>query len=143
MCNTVISENSKLRVNLNFDSFPENEEQLSVFGNEQLLMIALKNIIDNACKFSGSKPIRVELKSDDENVKIQISDQGIGIPEEDIENIFQPFYRGKNANYTAGYGIGLALTSKIIELHNGKISVESEVSKGSMFTTVLPNRLHF
>lgn len=143
VCNTVLTENKDFKVMLNFKSFPENDDQLSVFGNDQLLTIAFKNIIENGLKFSDLKTVKIELESENDNPSIKFTDQGIGIPADDVENIFQPFFRGKNANSFSGFGIGLALTSKIIELHNGKISVDSTLKKGSVFTVVLPNRNNF
>lgn len=60
----------------------------------------------------------------------------MGISKEDLEKIFLPFYRSANAQQTSGFGIGLALTQRIIELHGGHILVESEVKKGSRFTVI-------
>ena len=143
VCNTILTENKDSKVILNFKSFPENDELLSVLGNDQLLTIAFKNIIENGLKFSALKVVNIDLEPEIENLSIKFIDQGIGIPAEDLENIFQPFFRGKNANSFTGFGIGLALTSKIIELHNGKISVDSALKKGSVFTVVFPNKGHF
>jgi signal transduction histidine kinase len=63
---------------------------------------------------------------------------GIGIPEEELKMVFQPFYRAKNAIGTKGHGIGLSLVEKVIKLHKGKITVNSEIMKGSTFTLTLP-----
>jgi signal transduction histidine kinase len=140
VCNTVLLSNNKFDVKINFGSLPENDDQLSCLGSEQLLTIAFKNMIDNACKFSESKSVEVKLESNKDYITISFSDQGIGILHDDIDNIFQPFYRGKNTQFIAGYGIGLALTQKIIHLHNGKIKVTSEPDKGSTFTVLIPNQ---
>ncbi len=139
-CDSILHANNSYKINLNFDTLPENVNQLSIFGNEQLLSIAFKNLIDNACKFSDPKSVNVQLETDDKSIFITFSDNGIGIPEEDIENIFQPFYRGKNTHYIPGYGIGLALTLKIIQLHEGEITVSSKLKKGSVFKVILPNK---
>lgn len=139
-CNAVLNSHSNYQVNINFDSLPESDEKLRTFGNEQLLGTAFKNLIENACKFSDTSSVKIDLKADDDNLTLKFTDEGIGIPQEDIDNIFQPFYRGKNVHFIAGYGIGLALTHKIIQLHRGTITVESELKKGSTFTVVLPNR---
>jgi len=140
VCNSVLLSNNKFNVKINFGSLPDNENQLSFLGSEQLLSIAFINLIDNACKFSDSKSVEVKLESNEEYMTIVFSDQGIGIPQEDIDNIFQPFYRGKNTHFIAGYGIGLALTQKIIHLHKGEIQVTSELGKGSIFTILIPNQ---
>jgi len=140
ICNTVLLSNNNFNVKIDFGSLPDNDDQLSFLGSEQLLTIAFKNLIDNACKFSDSKSVEVKLESNEEYMSISFSDQGIGIPQDDIDNIFQPFYRGKNTQFIAGYGIGLALTQKIIQLHNGEIKVTSELGIGSTFTVLIPNQ---
>ncbi|MDO9634884.1 MAG: sensor histidine kinase, partial [Paludibacter sp.] len=133
-CNTVIAANPQNIVQIDFEQLPDNEESLTLQGNEQLLSIAFKNLIDNACKFSENKSVDVKLRAGKNGISILFKDDGIGIPPEDLDSIFNPFYRGKNTHYIAGYGIGLALTQKIIELHNGTITVESTLGKGSVFT---------
>lgn len=133
-CNTVIASNPQNMINIDFDNLPENDQLLMIQGNEQLLSIAFKNLIDNACKFSDNKSVNVVLRVDRNKIQVLFKDDGIGIPPEDMDSIFNPFFRGKNTHYIAGYGIGLALTDKIIHLHEGEITVESEVGKGSVFT---------
>ncbi len=140
VCNTVLLSNKSFNVKIDFSSLPDNDDQLSFLGSEQLLTIAFQNLIDNACKFSDSKSVEVKLESNEEHITISFSDKGIGIPQEDINNIFQPFYRGKNTQFIAGYGIGLALTQKIIHLHNGEIKVTSKLGKGSTLAVLLPNQ---
>jgi signal transduction histidine kinase len=75
----------------------------------------------------------------DENIKLKFTDKGIGIPEDDLQNIFTPFYRGENKKFSEGTGIGLSLTQKIIQLHKGSISVQSIQGKGTTFTIELPH----
>ena len=65
-------------------------------------------------------------------------DRGIGIPSEEIEGLFTPFYRASNAARIPGTGIGLSIVREFVELHNGSIRVQSEYGKGSVFTVVLP-----
>ncbi|MCH8554694.1 MAG: HAMP domain-containing histidine kinase [Schleiferiaceae bacterium] len=99
-----------------------------IVGSEELLRLALVNLIDNACKFSNNQPVSVTLKKDQQHLVIAIEDHGIGIAPEDISRLFQPFYRGKNTRSFAGYGIGLSLTKRIIDLHSGEIVVHSSDS---------------
>ncbi|MCL4558168.1 MAG: ATP-binding protein [Deltaproteobacteria bacterium] len=107
-------------------------------GNERLLKRALSNIIDNAIKFTPSgKRVSVSLAKGDKGAVIVISDQGIGIPEEEIPKIFDRFYRGKSAN-SEGHGLGLNIVKWIIELHGGTISAVS-TSGGTSFTIGLPS----
>lgn len=138
-CNEIIKANTNYKPYINFESLPENENMLIVSGNEPLLKIALKNLIENACKFSCSKEVFIELDAKEQMIALFIKDNGIGIPEEDLNKIFEPFYRGTNTRYFAGYGLGLALSLKIIQLHGGFIKVQSQVNSGSVFTVSLPN----
>lgn len=95
-----------------------------------LLKIALKNIIDNACKYSD-KEVNVTLYREQQQVILDIEDRGIGIPQEEIEHIFQSFYRGSNTRDYAGQGIGLSLTLKIISAYHAKLDISSEIEKGT------------
>ncbi len=133
-CNSVIAYYPQNKINIDFDQLPENEQLITIQGNEQLLSIAFKNLIDNACKFSENKTVNVVLRAEKNRIQIMFKDEGIGIPKEDMKKIFNPFFRGRNTHFIAGYGIGLALTQKIIHVHDGVISVESQVGKGSVFT---------
>lgn len=108
----------------------ESGTQATVQANPYLLKIALKNIIDNACKYS-EKEVDITLSRINQQVVIEIEDRGIGIPQEEIEHIFQSFYRGSNTHDYAGQGIGLSLTMKIISAYNGKLEISSEIEKGT------------
>lgn len=108
----------------------ESGTQATVQANPYLLKIALKNIIDNACKYS-EKEVDITLSRINQQVVIEIEDRGIGIPLEEIEHIFQSFYRGSNTHDYAGQGIGLSLTMKIISAYNGKLEISSEIEKGT------------
>jgi two-component system sensor histidine kinase CiaH len=104
---------------------------------EELLVI----LIDNAVKY-GKNKVKIEAKKVNNQIKIIVSDDGIGISKEDLPHIFDRFYRADNArskNGEGGYGLGLAIAKKIIEEHKGKIEVESEAGKGSKFKLVFPN----
>ena len=103
---------------------------ISVKANPYLLKIALKNIIDNACKYSD-KEVNVTLYREQQQIILDIEDRGIGIPQEEIEHIFQSFYRGSNTRDYAGQGIGLSLTLKIISAYHAKLDISSEIEKGT------------
>lgn len=109
-----------------------------ISGNVNLLETALINIFDNASKFSDNSPVRVTLTSNDQEVTIAVSDQGLGIPPEDIPKITQPFFRADNVRQIRGTGIGIPLTLRIVELHNGKLEVESTLNKGTLVQITLP-----
>jgi signal transduction histidine kinase len=120
------------RIELNYEQV-EDKKKFTIIGNSYLLFIALGNILKNAIKFSDNKMVICRLSLDDNEPVISISDSGIGISKEDLQNIFQPFFRGRNTFGYNGYGIGLSLAEKILKLHNVQISVRSELNRGSQF----------
>jgi len=117
-----------------------NDRLRPIEGDSVTLTEALVNIIGNAVKYSyeGSKVlVRAEEKAD--HILITVSDTGAGIPREDLPHLFEGFYRGKSGQAVEeGHGLGLALSRRIIEAHNGTISVESELGAGSTFVVSLP-----
>ncbi|MGN0019569.1 MAG: ATP-binding protein [Sphingobacterium hotanense] len=121
------------RVEFHFEQEFEDDRDISIQGNEYLLKVAFINLIENACKFSAAHKATVTLQFDPEKISLVFADSGIGISETDLPHIFSPFYRGSNERFTPGNGIGLSLTQKIVHLHNGDISVQSKVGKGSNF----------
>lgn len=100
--------------------------------NKPLLSLALMNIISNAVKYSDNQEVFVSLTADETAISIVINDIGIGIPKEDVPHLFEPFFRGKNATRYAGYGLGLPIAQKIIRMHHGEISIQSEQGKGTV-----------
>lgn len=110
-------------------------------GNEILLYRAFYNVVENAIKYNkkgGS--IIISCEQDNDIIKIIISDTGKGIREDELENIFKPFYRceGINISQNNGVGLGLSLTKSAITLHGGEIKVESKLDKGTKFILTLP-----
>jgi two-component system sensor histidine kinase ArlS len=130
--------NLSYAVTLDFDRLPEAEEALLVFGNEELLFTAIKNIVSNACKYSEDHRATVRLRVEGNEIRVTIEDHGKGIPEGEWENIFQPFYRTEEGHAIPGFGLGLSLARRIIQLHKGWIDVDSAVGKGSVFSVRLP-----
>jgi two-component system sensor histidine kinase ArlS len=126
-------------VSLVFNDLPEDENSLLVLGNEDLLFTAINNIVANACKYSNDHVASVSLTLKDNQFVIEVADKGIGISKNDLDNIFQPFYRAGDTNYIEGFGLGLSLAHRIIKLHKGTIEVSSEVNQGSIFTIILPS----
>jgi two-component system, sensor histidine kinase and response regulator len=110
-----------------------------VDGDEVTLTEALVNVIGNAVKYSrDSSQIRVKAERQKGQVVVSIADAGVGISKEDLPHIFEDFYVGRAGVSVKSSGLGLALTRRIIETHDGSISVESEAGKGSTFTIQLP-----
>lgn len=126
------------RVTIDFDDLPDDERKLTVNGNLALLKAAFSNIVLNSCKYSDNKPVRVKISADDRYVIVEITDEGIGIPDREIGQIFVPFFRASNTTRYKGYGIGLPLTHNIIRMHQGKADVRSRVGEGTRFITYLP-----
>jgi len=125
-------------VKFEFDKLPETESSLLVFGNAELLFTAIKNIVSNACKYSQDHLAKVKLSIDQANIIIEVKDDGKGIPENELQNIFQPFYRTEDSRPIIGFGLGLPLVNRIVKLHKGHIKVKSVVGKGTTFLIQLP-----
>jgi signal transduction histidine kinase len=115
--------------------YPEDESELHISGNAGLLVIAFTNIIDNACKFSDAEVI-AEFVIIDKCIKIIISDSGIGIPQNELKDIYQPFKRASNAKFKSGFGIGLSLVNKIMELHDATLQAYSTEKEGTRFELI-------
>jgi signal transduction histidine kinase len=130
------SINSYYKVQFRSFEMPENEADICVQGNPYLLKTAFQNLIENACKFSIDNTASVSLLCTPKSIEINIIDKGPGIPKEELENIFQPFYRVNSTSTVKGYGIGLSLSQKIIDLHKGSIQFNSSVGFGTQVTIV-------
>lgn len=107
--------------------------------DEKLLRSILTNILSNSIRYSQRhSPITLRLSKRGCQVTFQISDQGIGIPREDLPHLFEPFHRGKNVSNIPGTGLGLNIVKRFVELHNGTIAVESKFNIGTTFKVRLP-----
>jgi two-component system sensor histidine kinase ArlS len=131
--------NTEYNVELEFGEFPEDEKDFVVFGNSELLYIAVKNLIENGCKYSPDKTSVVDLTFAHHKIFVQVVNRGSVIAAEDIPQIFQPFYRGSGTGNTRGFGLGLALAQRIVSLHKGTIFVLSDKTNGTRFTVELPS----
>jgi len=126
----------------------ENELPIvSVNMDEKLLRQIITNLITNAIKYSHQNTtidckvtvdFRVSSPNVSPNVTFVISDRGIGIPEEDLEDLFSAFHRGKNVGILPGTGLGLSIVKNCIDIHNGTIAVNSKLNVGTEFTVTLP-----
>jgi signal transduction histidine kinase len=121
---------------------PKIEKSLqSIMADASAITQAVNNLIDNAVKYSGaSKKVFVQAYNDEKSVVIEVKDFGHGIKKEEMDKIFDRFYRGGDelTRTVKGSGLGLTLVKQIVEAHKGSIQVESESGKGSVFTMRLP-----
>jgi len=136
---------SSLHLFANFNISIENPHlqsdlpELIVKMDEKILRQILTNLITNAIKYSPqNSTINFSCNVDQTHVTFIISDQGIGIPEEDLEHLFSAFHRGKNVGILPGTGLGLSIVKNCIDVHNGSISVKSQLNIGTEFTVTLP-----
>lgn len=132
--------NHEYEVQMQFLDPPEDERQCMVFGNYDLLYSAFKNIMENGCKYSPDKTSVVKLSFSGPDVQIEVYNHGDIIAEEEIEQIFQPFFRGANSGDNKGFGLGLPLARRIIAIHKGDIKVTSDQT-GTSFLIRLPSLL--
>lgn len=137
----VQKQNEGFKAFLSFDTLPDDEQLFTVFGNSNLLYIALKNIIENGCKYSDNHQSVISVKFNKTTIIIRVANTGDIIAEADIQNIFQPFFRADNVQQQPGFGLGLTLTKRILFLHKGNVAVESNLENGTVFTIELPNIL--
>ncbi|GEQ87033.1 two-component sensor histidine kinase [Patiriisocius marinistellae] len=128
------------KIEINFEDLPENEDAITLMGSESLLNVSLRNILENACKFSENKKVSVKVFSNIDYISITIKDEGIGIPEDELKNIFEPFFRASNVRGIKGFGFGLPLAYRIIKIHSGEIRFVTQIDKGTLVKISLPNR---
>lgn len=134
----LIKANPSYKINLHFDSEFDEDINLLVKGNEYLLKTAFLNLMENGCKFSENNQVNVVISSAKGKILVRFKDRGTGIASQDMPNLFKPFYRGQNKGSAEGYGIGLSLTQKIINIHKGKIHVDSVPGEGTEFEVEIP-----
>lgn len=110
-------------------------------GDREKIALALHNLIGNALKYTpNGGQVSVNIEADKKELRVEVTDTGIGISEEDIKRIFEKFYRAKDPRVAkvTGTGLGLTLAREVVRLHGGDITVESTLDKGSTFTVTLP-----
>lgn len=122
----------------------QSDEPIFCTADPRLLAMAFNNLLENAVKYSTEPAnVTVTINQQEEMVIVAIKDKGIGIPAADVENIFQRFYSVDRAHSQkmGGSGLGLSIVETVIEKHFGRITVESEVGRGSTFTITLPTNM--
>jgi signal transduction histidine kinase len=113
--------------------------EIQFIGDEELLLQVWLNLIQNAIKFSHhGGNISILLFKEDDKIQVKIIDNGIGISAEEKSQIFERFYKGESSRKKGGNGLGLSIAKKIVEQARGKMSIESELDKGTIVTVELP-----
>ncbi|MEM7109966.1 MAG: ATP-binding protein, partial [Bacteroidota bacterium] len=128
-------------------TFKNSSDLIEAWYDRDQLEKVFYNLLSNALKYTPSgQAVELQVTGEGENIVIQVSDSGKGIPKDQLENVFKRFYQTDNAVQLSesGFGIGLSIVSDIIKLHHGQVSVESELGVGTTFTiTILPGKDHF
>jgi signal transduction histidine kinase len=128
----ILPDYQKQPPGVQMDEFPET---LVINIDPGQIKTVFKNIIANGLKFSDadSDPVHISVKPQPHQTVVQIADNGIGIPEEELSFIFEPFYRvdKSRSKDTGGYGLGLSLCKSIMDAHNGKIEIASKPGEGT------------
>lgn len=137
VCSSVNSSNFEIDlINLS-----PKEKKFLIDGNATLLERAFMNIIENSVKYSDGSKLEVNVKREKNNLSIHLVDNGKGIPDDSKERIFERFYRvdkGRSRNQ-GGFGLGLSITKKILEIHNAKIYLNREYNNGTEFVIIFEN----
>ncbi len=134
----VTAINSRYRVIVELGTLPDDPAMLTLHGNKTLLGTALKNLTENACKFSDDGHALVDVDFGDDRITVRIQNNGQAIPAVDQPYIFEPFYRSRQTAEVKGYGVGLSLVERIVRLHGGQISVFSQEGQATVFRVELP-----
>jgi signal transduction histidine kinase len=137
--NDALHDQPDYKINIGFETEIEDDDFISVLGNEYLLKVAFINLMENGCKFSKDKESAIAISYFKDKTILRFQDHGIGMDENELSHIFTAFYRGANQQFVSGNGIGLSLTKKIINLHKGTITVTSKKGEGTTFTVELPH----
>lgn len=142
LCNYVISDlGFSVAKNREIELRSNTANPLVVELDPKLFHRVLENLLTNAIKYSGAdKPIHIELRDEGEQAIIEVRDHGIGIPQEDINGLFDAFHRANNVGDRQGTGLGLAIVKRAVDAHHGTVEVESQLNVGTSFTISLPRQ---
>jgi signal transduction histidine kinase len=129
---SVLAQDKQVELSYKITNIPKS------YGNQVLMYRALYNLIENAIKYNKPQgKVHVSSDFDEKSYIIRVTDDGIGIPQKDLERIFEPFYRSQKQNQE-GLGLGLALVQTVVHMHSGQIIVMSKENEGSVFELHLP-----
>jgi len=135
----ILANSPDYQIRISFTNPPNSDEVFICKANKPLIITAVKNIVENACKYSTDRIAYLDLIIEAGTTQLSIHDNGPGIPPDELPHIFELFYRSPSLGAVKGYGIGLPLAEKIIKAHGFDISVQSELGKGTTFFVAFPN----
>jgi len=134
----ILKRNTEYHINIIFSDSIKDETSLMVNGNSVLIKVLCVNVIENACKFSNNKSVMINIKPQDKYLNISFIDKGVGIPKSEINKVTKLFFHKESISGTKGYGIGLSIVEKIVDIHYGILNIASDVSVGTEVSVSLP-----
>lgn len=115
--------------------------EIEALLDEKLMRHILGNLLSNALKYSpDDRPVVLAVEADAASLRFTVSDEGIGIPPQDLPRLFETFHRARNVGNVSGTGLGLAIVKKAVELHGGRVEVQSALGAGSRFIVTLERK---
>ena len=132
----LLQAEKKYQVQVDFADGLEEDTQLVVKGNAQLLKTAFVNLMENGCKFSENRSVKVSVHFEKDHIEVKFTNNGV-MEQPEMDLIFEPFYRSQNTASIKGYGVGLSLVNRIVKLHGGNITVQS-IDNQTVFVLWLP-----
>jgi signal transduction histidine kinase len=136
----ILRHNPAFNVNINFDEHLDEESDLTIKGDEHLIKTAISNLIENGCKYSENHLTIIHISTSAAGLVLAFTNNGVGIQQQEIPHLFEPFYRGEHTVTIKGHGIGLSMVSSIVKLHGGSIDVKSVPGAFTTFSVCFSNR---
>jgi signal transduction histidine kinase len=121
-----------------FDTMPLDDAELMVKGNESLLKAAFMNLLKNAYLYSDDKTINISLNTNKQNIAIKFENTGMQIDKDEQDKIFVPFFRGSNVQKKKGFGLGLPIVNRIVQIHKGKLDYQALDNNRNLLLLQLP-----
>jgi len=128
-------------IKFDFVHIPENENVLSIPAHEVLLQSAFHNLIKNACQYSDDQMIQVQMNFSKERVEIEVRNHGDTLAQEEIAQLFTPFFRGQNSSLKKGFGLGLSICYRILTIHKGTIAYTVPAPMINCMRVILPRKI--
>lgn len=125
-------------VTIDFESVPDNEEYLVFEGNESLIKSAVQNLVKNGIQYSDDHRVKVTIEANEQGISLQFDNKGKQLSEEEQTRLFIPFFRGENSIQKKGYGLGLSIVQRIINLHQGSVKYQAVDNNINRFTVQFP-----